>query len=188
VVDIVPEQALHLLADGNQALLVAFTQDFQHAVIELQIGELQSEEFGDPQPGIEQGQDDRIVALPLGVAGIHGIEQQLDLRGRERGHDFFRYFGDFHPLKRVRRDDFFRDQPGKENPDAADVTIDAVLGEQPILDTGRRMIREKRLLLQVEDEGADLLRADRGDVRAGAVRQQEFAEIADAVGDDLDRS
>jgi hypothetical protein len=43
------------------------------------------------------------------------------------------------------------------------------------------MIREQRLLLQVEDEGPDLLRADRGDVRAGAVRQQEFAEIADAV-------
>ena len=142
VVDIVPEQALHLLADGNQALLVAFTQDFQHAVIKLQIGELQSEEFGDPQPGIEQGQYDRIVALPLGVAGIHGIEQQLDLRGRERGHDFFGYFGNFHPLKRVRRDDFFGDQPGKENPYAAHVTIDAVLGKQPFLDTGRRMIRE----------------------------------------------
>ena len=107
VVDVVPEQALHLLADRNHALLVAFTQDFQHAVIELYISELQSEEFGDPQPGIEQGQDDRVVALPLGVAGIHGIEQQLDLRGRERRHDFFRYFGDFNPFKRVRRDDFF---------------------------------------------------------------------------------
>jgi len=50
------------------------------------------------------------------------------------------------------------------------------------------MIRVTRLLLQVEDESADLLRADRGRVRAGAVGQQEFAEIADALGDDLDGS
>jgi hypothetical protein len=49
------------------------------------------------------------------------------------------------------------------------------------------MIREKGLLLQVEDEGSDLVRPYRGDVGAGAVRQQEFPEIMDAVGDDLDR-
>ena len=128
VADIVPEEALHLPADGNETLLVAFTQDFKHALIELQIGEPQSEEFGDPQPGIEQGQDDRIVALPQGGGGVHGIEQLLDLGGRKRGHDFFRHFGNFHPFKRVRRDDFFRYQPGKENPDTADVTIDAVFG------------------------------------------------------------
>ncbi len=91
------------------------------------------------------------------------------MKDRKGWHHFSRWSGNFHPVKWVNLDDFFRHQPGEENPDAPQVAINGVAGESLILDMVERVIRETLLLLQVEDEGSELMLANPGGVGARAV-------------------
>jgi len=54
-VNITPEAALHLLANRDEAFLVAFAQDLDHAFFQIKVREPEVTQFRHPHAGIEQG-------------------------------------------------------------------------------------------------------------------------------------
>jgi len=184
--DVAHQVLAHLAAHRYQAFLVAFAQHLELGFIQGHVGQLQSDELGDPQPGIQEGQDDDIIPVSLRRGGVDDRQQLLDLAGGERGNDLLGRARQLHPVEGSLLQESFGYQPGEEGPDAAQVGVDGVTGQAPILGWGPGMVGKAGLLPQVEDEGPDLLGGNAVHLGGGPEIHQEVLQVGDAGEDNID--
>jgi hypothetical protein len=119
-----------------------------------------------PEGRVQQCHDHGIVPVSLSGLAINGSQQCPELVFGEGDNELTLHPGHFHLGKGVYLDKFFAIEPAPEGPDGAQVAVDAVAGETPVLGPAERVVGEAPLILQVEYEGpylgdADVDRVDR---------------------------
>ena len=185
---VAPEAVLHFPAERNETLLVAFPQYLENPFFETDIAHFQSGQFGDPESGIQQSQDNGVVAVAVVACGIDGRQQPLDLVQREGLDHLAGHPRQLHTGEWRGSDNLLRHQPRPESPDAAQVAVHGVVGKlvRPLPD--ERVVGETGLLPEVEDECPDLAGADEGGVARPSHSAQELVKVPDAAGDNSHRA
>ena len=100
-VNIVPEQSLNLLTYWDEALLISFAQDLENAIFQPDVVQLQVTQLRYPHGGIQQSQDDGMVAVTLRRCDIYGSQQLLHLEVAESRDDPIGWSWNLHPVKGI---------------------------------------------------------------------------------------
>ena len=185
-VDVAHQVLGHFATHWHHPLLVAFPQYLELGFLQRHVGQQQTDEFGDPQPGVQQGQDDGIIPIPLGGVGVDDGQQLPDLVGGEGGDDLLGRPRYLHHSEGVRFQESLGHQPGEESPNTAQVGIDGMTGETPVLGRGPGMPVKAGFLPEIEDKGPDLPCGNQPDLGGGPEVRQEVLQIGDAGEDNID--
>jgi hypothetical protein len=127
-----------------------------------------------------------VVTVAPRSSGIYYVEQFLNLGVGEGRGEFSGWSWNLYPVKGVVLDYTLGDKPGKENPEAAQVAVDCVSREPPILDRVEAVIGETPLLLKMENEGPDFMLTDLRYIFVSPLSREKVEKVVHAVGDDSD--
>ncbi len=118
-----------------------------------------------------------MVPVAFRASGINGTKQFLNLGVGEGGDEFSGRPWNLYPVKGVGLDYTLGDKPGEKDSQAAQVAVDGVSGESPVLDMVEAVIGEAPLLLKVENEGPDFMLTDLGHIRALSSRNEQVLKV-----------
>ena len=105
-----------LLGDGHQTLLGAFAFHLDELVVEEEVAQLQVDQFADAQAAREEGFDDSLVAVTLGLAEVDDGFDGIDLIDGEHIGQMLRFFGKFEQFGRVHFEHIAEHQEMVETP------------------------------------------------------------------------
>lgn len=184
--DVPPQQAAHTLPDGDDPLIPPLAGNLQHPLINPHVIQHEGGQLRDPEPGIEQGEYHGTVPEPYGRCAVYYPEERLYLGRGERGDHLARSFGYLHPGEGVLVDYALAREPGPEGPHRAQVAVYAVGGEAVLLRCGVGVLAEPLLVLEVDDEGPDLVWTYGPGVGGPPLGDQVALQVRDAGGDCAD--
>jgi len=176
-----PQRSLHLFPYGDQPLFIPFAQDLDRSLLETEVIQSDAGQLGDPERGIEQGEDDGLIAVALGRGHVYGAQQLADLCLDEGGDHLPRSLRYLQPVEGVGTHQALGGQPGPERPDGAQVAVYGMAGEPLVLGFGETVAAEAPLMQQVEDEGPDLRGPDEGGVPGQPLGAEEPLQIGYAA-------
>ena len=101
-----------------------------------------------------------MVPVAFRASGINGTKQFLNLGVGEGGDEFSGWSWNLYPVKGIVLDYTLEDKPGEKDSQAAQVAVDGVSRESPVLDMIEAVVGKAPLLLKVESEGPDLVLGD----------------------------
>jgi len=101
-----------------------------------------------------------MVPVAFRASGINGTKQFLNLGVGKGGDEFSGWSWNLYPVKGVVLDYTLGDKPGEKDSQAAQVAVDGVSGQPPVLDMVEAVIRETPLLLKMENKGPDFMLTD----------------------------
>ena len=118
--------------------------------------------------------------------GVDAGKEGFELGVGEGRYDLIGQAWQLDPVERILGDDLLGHQPGEEDADAAQVSVDGVNGESTVLGAGEGMVGPGTAFAQGQDEGSQVMGGDGTNPGIGTGLHEVVFQVLYASGDDGD--